>query len=143
MQAEFPNDGLFPKRGRALNYTVNGKTRMARGALGEAAVIMVNGNEADIYTPIHANDRIEVTESTAGEQAALDINQLPEYGAVMAVEVNEKRVELPKFAMVNGQLQSGYYGIHENDVIEFQGYYTVRQAASTTASLLLSYSFTL
>lgn len=129
MQAEFPNDGLFPKRGRALNYTVNGKTRMARGALGEAAVIMVNGNEADIYTPIHANDRIEVTESTAGEPAALDINQLPEYGAVMAVEVNEKRVELPKFAMVNGQLQSGYYGIHENDVIEFQGYYTVRQVA--------------
>ena len=93
------------------------------------AVIMVNGNEADIYTPIHANDRIEVTESTAGEPAALDINQLPEYGAVMAVEVNEKRVELPKFAMVNGQLQSGYYGIHENDVIEFQGYYTVRQVA--------------
>lgn len=129
MQAEFSNDGLFPKRGKALNYTVNGKTRMMRGALGEAAVIMVNGNEADIYTPIHANDKIEVIESTAGEPAALDINQLPEYGAVMVVEVNEKKVELPKFAMVNGQLQSGYYGIRENDVIEFLGYYTVRQVA--------------
>ena len=30
-------------------------------------MITVNGNEADIYTPIHANDQIKVTESTAGE----------------------------------------------------------------------------
>lgn len=129
MQAEFPNDGLFPRRGAALNYFVGGKPRIARGALGEAAVIMVNGAEADIYTPIHANDQINVTESTAGEAASLDINQLPEYGAVMMVEVNEKKIELPKFAMVNGQLQSGYYSIKENDEIEFLGYYTVRQVA--------------
>ena len=129
MQAEFPNDGLFPKRGKELNYFVNGKPRITRGMLGEAAVIRVNGQEADIYTPIHANDQVKVIESTAGEPAALDINQLPEYGAVMPVEVNEQKVELPKFAMVNGQLQSGYYGIRENDSIEFLNYYTVRQIA--------------
>ena len=129
MQAEFPNDGLFPRRGPALNYTVNGKARMLRGSLGEAAVIKLNGNEADIYTAIRANDRVEVVESTAGEAAALDINQLPEFGAVMVVEVNEQKIELPKFAMVNGQLQSGYYSIQDNDIIEFSGYYTVRQVA--------------
>lgn len=129
MQAEFSNDGLFPKRGKALNYFVGGKPRIARGSLGEAAVITVNGKEADIYTPIRANDQIKVVESTAGEAASLDINQLPEYGAVMWVEVNEKKIELPKFAMVNGQLQSGYYSIQENDQIEFLGYYTVRQVA--------------
>lgn len=129
MQAEFPNDGLFPKRGKELNYFVNGKPRITRGKLGEAAVIRVNGQEADIYTPIHANDQVKVIESTAGEAAVLDINQLPEYGAVMPVEVNEQKIELPKFAMVNGHLQSGYYGIRENDSIEFLNYYTVRQIA--------------
>ncbi len=129
MQAEFPNSGLFPKRGKELNYFVNGKPRITRGMLGEAAVIRVNGQEADIYTPIRANDQVKVIESTAGEPAALDINQLPEYGAVMPVEVNEQKVELPKFAMVNGHLQSGYYGIQENDSIEFLNYYTVRQIA--------------
>lgn len=129
MQAEFANDGLFPKRGKELNYTVNGKPRITRGSLGEAAVITVNGNEADIYTPIHANDQIRVKESTAGEPAQLDINQLPEYGATMRVEVNDKKVDLPKFASVNGQLQSGYYSIKENDDIEILGYYTVRQIA--------------
>lgn len=129
MQAEFPNDGLFPKRGKELNYYVNGKQRIARGALGEAAVITVNGKETDIYAPIHANDQIRVTESTAGEPARLDINQLPEFGTTMRVEVNDKKVDLPKFASVNGALQSGYYSIKENDHIEILSYYTVRQIA--------------
>ncbi|MCH5257623.1 MAG: rod shape-determining protein [Lachnospiraceae bacterium] len=129
MQAEFAHDGLFPKRGKELNYFVNGKPRITRGALGEAAVITVNGQEADIYTTIHANDQIKVIESTAGEPASIDINQLPEYGATMWVEVNEKKVELPEFASVNGSLQSGYYSIQDNDNIEFISYYTVRQIA--------------
>lgn len=129
MQAEFANDGLFPKRGKELNYIVNGKPRIARGMLGEAAVITVNGNEADIYTPIHANDQIRVKVSTAGEAAHLDVNQLPEYGATMRVEVNEKKIDLPKFVSVNGELQSGYYSIQDNDNIEILSYYTVRQVA--------------
>lgn len=129
MQAEFANDGLFPKRGRELNYTVNGKPRITRGMLGESAVITVNGNEADIHTPIHANDQIRVVESTAGEAASLDIAQLPEFGAVMRVEVNDVQVDLPKFASVNGTLQSGYYSIREGDAIEILNYYTVRQIA--------------
>lgn len=129
MQAEFANDGLFPKRGKELNYIVNGKPRIARGTLGEAAVITVNGNEADIYTPIHANDQIRVKVSTAGEAAHLDVNQLPEYGATMHVEVNEKKIDLPKFVSVNGELQSGYYSIQDHDNIEILSYYTVRQVA--------------
>ncbi|MDE7260370.1 MAG: rod shape-determining protein, partial [Lachnospiraceae bacterium] len=129
MQAEFANDGLFPKRGKELNYVVNGKPRITRGTLGEAAVITVNGNEADIYTPVHANDQIRVKESTAGAPAQLEINQLPEFGTTMWVEVNDKKIDLPKFASVNGELQSGYYSIKENDSIEILNFYTVRQVA--------------
>ena len=127
MQAEFASDGLFPKRGRELNFTVNGKPRIVRGEPGEAARITVNGNEADIYTQIHANDQIRVVESTAGEPARATLGQLPEFGSRMWVEVNEKKVDLPKFASVNGELQSEYYEIQENDEIEILGYYTVRQ----------------
>lgn len=127
MQSDFPNDGLFPKRGRALQFTVNGKSRLIRGELGEAAVITVNGKPADIYTPIHANDIIRLQESTAGAAAVMEIGRLQEYHASIMVEVNEKRIELPKFASVNGQLQSAYYDIQENDRIEMLSYYTVRQ----------------
>lgn len=129
MQAEFPNESLFPRRGKALTFTVDGKSRMIRGELGEAAVIMVNGSPADIYTPIHANDVIVVKESTAGGVASMEINRLPEYSSVISVEVNEKKITLPKFASVNGTLQSGYYEIQEGDRIEMQSFYTVRQIA--------------
>ncbi len=127
MQAEFASDGLFPKRGKELNFTVNGKPRIVRGEPGEAARITVNGNEADIYTPIHPNDQIRVTESTAGAAAQMTLGRLPEFGSKMWVEVNDRKVDLPKFASVNGKLQSEYYEIQENDDIEILGYYTVRQ----------------
>lgn len=129
IQAEFPNEGLFPRRGRELNFTVNGKSRIVRGKLGEAAVIRVNGETADIHTPVHGGDKIEVIPSTAGEEAAMELGALNEFGDVICVIVNEKKIELPKFASVNGELQSGYYDIKENDAIELLNYYTVRQIA--------------
>ncbi len=129
MQAQFPNDGLFPKRGRELNFTVDGKKRMARGHMGEAAVITVNGEQADINTPIHANDIIRVIESTAGEAARMTLGDLPETSEILTVYVNEKKVQVPRFASVNGALQSNYYELRENDVVEILNYYTVRQIA--------------
>ena len=127
MQAQFPNDGLFPKRGSALNFTVNGKQKMARGQLGEAAVITVNGEPADINTPIHANDMIKVVESTAGEPGHMTIGELPEITETLGIFVNEKKVEVPRFASVGKVLQSGYYEIQEGDEIEILNYYTVSQ----------------
>lgn len=130
VQAEFPNDGLFPKRGKELNFTVNGQYRIQRGEPGEAAMIFVNGYEADIHTSIHANDVIEVRESTAGEAASLEIDQLPEYLSTLRVKINGTMVELPRFVQVNGSLQSGYYKIQDGDVIEILNYYTVEQIAA-------------
>jgi len=129
MQIQFPNDGLFPKRGKALEFSVNGKMRMARGQLGEAAVITINGQAADIYTPIHANDVIKVIESTAGEAGRMTVGELPEMTKSLCVYVNEKRVDVPRFASVNKTLQSGYYEICEGDQIEILNYYTVEQIA--------------
>lgn len=129
IQAEFPNEGLFPRRGRELNFTVNGKSRIVRGKLGETAVIRVNGEAADIHTPVHGGDKIEVIPSTVGEAAAMELGALNEFGDVISVIVNDKKIELPKFASVNGTLQSGYYDIQENDAIELLNYYTVRQIA--------------
>lgn len=129
MQAQFPNDGLFPKRGKALNFTVNGKQRMARGQLGEAAVITINGEPADINTPIHASDIIRVTESTAGEPARMALGDLPETSEILSVFVNDKKVEVPRFTSVNGVLKSNYYELKESDAVEILNYYTVGQIA--------------
>lgn len=129
MQAEFSKEALFPRRGKELNFTVDGKSKIVRGQLGEAAEIILNGERTDISRRIHANDIIEVKESTTGEPAKLEIQKLPEYSASLTVIVNDRSVVLPKFASVNGSLQSGYYEIQENDVIEMLNYYTIEQIA--------------
>ena len=127
MQADFPNEGLFPKRGDELDFTVDGKKRIRRGQPGESAIIMVNGAPADIHTPIKANDVITIMPSTAGEAAKLKIGALPEYRQSLTIKVNDKEVTLPKFAMVNGEMQSEFYDIKNGDKIEMQAYYTVEQ----------------
>ena len=127
MQADFPNEGLFPRRGAELDFTVDGKKRIRRGQPGESAIIMVNGMPADIHTPIKANDVIVIMPSTAGEAARLKIGALPEYRQSLTIKVNDKEVTLPKFAMVNGEMQSEFYDIKNGDKIEMQAYYTVEQ----------------
>jgi cell division ATPase FtsA len=127
--AEFPNEGLFPKRGKELNYSINGKNRLQRGHSGESAIILLNGKAVDIHTSIHSNDVISILESTAGEEAKLEIQQLPEFGDTLKVYVNDQLILLPKFALVNGELQSGYYEIKEGDQIEILNYYTLKQVA--------------
>ena len=37
LQAGFPNEALFPRRGKAVEFTVNGKSRIVRGEPGESA----------------------------------------------------------------------------------------------------------
>lgn len=127
MQAQFSNEDLFPKRGKPLNYSVNGISRMQRGEPGESAQIFVNGAPADIHTPIKDKDQIKVVESTEGAPGHMEIGQIPEYGSTMDIIVNGQSISLPKFASVNGELQSKYYEIQPGDKIHMLDYYTVRQ----------------
>lgn len=129
MQAQFPTDSLFPKRGKELNFSVNGKKRMIRGCPGEAAIVEVNHQLVDLHTSVHENDIIRVIESTTGEPAKATIGDLPEIEKNLTVFVNEQKLVIPKFAKVNGTLQSMYYEIQENDEIELLNYYTVQQIA--------------
>lgn len=127
MAANFPNDGLFPKRGEEITYTVNGQKKICRGELGEAAVIRVNGEEADLYAPIRQNDVISVVPSTAGAPAKLPLGKIPEAKQKITVTVNGSKILLPTYAEVNGELQNAYYEVKKGDTIEVLDYYTVAQ----------------
>ncbi len=123
----FPNDGLFPKRGRALEFFLNGTRRMVRGEEGEAAKILLNDRPAGINTPIAAGDVIEISASTEGAPAQLMIGGLAEYKKTIEFLVNKKTIICPKFVRANGEFVSEYYDIQPGDRLEIQDYYTVRQ----------------
>jgi len=129
MQLQFPNEDLFPKRGEALVFEVNGKSRMVRGMQGEAAVIMVNGDPGDMYTQVHSGDRITVVPSTMGEAATMELGKLPELGEQLHIYVNGKKLDMPKTAEVNGKRENEYYQIQTGDVIRVFNSYTVQEIA--------------
>ena len=118
---------LFPRRGEELRFTVNRKARSVKGQLGEAAVIKIGGREANIYAPIHENDVIKVKESTQGASGSMAIESLPEFRDIISIQVQEKRIKLPKYAKVNGIYQPSSYRIQQGDDIEVLDYCTVAQ----------------
>ena len=130
MAADFPNEQIFPKRGKAINFTVNGASRIARGEAGESAVVTVNGRPASINAPLEPNCEITIEPSTSGADAVYTIADLEEYSNdTVGFVVNGKMITCPKFVQVNGSLEPGSYEIQEGDVIETRNFYTVGQVA--------------
>ena len=129
MQAAFPNEDLFPKRGQELKFSVNGTPRTVRGVPGEAAVIRLNGKPADIHARIHKGDIIEVQPSTAGDAGSAQIQSLAEYVSRFNVNVNGKTVPVSRFATVGGEPATAYYDIKPGDDIKVLDYDTAEQIA--------------
>ncbi len=130
MAAGFPNEQIFPKRGKAINFTVNGSARIARGEAGEPAIVTMNGKPANINTPLEPNSEIIIEPSTSGDDAIYTVSQLEEFSqSTVGFVVNGKMITCPKFVQVNGSLEPGSYEIQEGDVIETRNFYTVGQVA--------------
>lgn len=130
LQAGFPNEDLFPKRGQELQFAVNGVTRIMRGEAGESAAIYMNDRPANVYTPLEPNSEIIIEPSTQGEAARCILEQLEEYtSSGMTVIVNGHIVRCPKFLEVNGDLKLPSYEIQTGDQIEVRNFYTVGQLA--------------
>ncbi|MDD5900218.1 MAG: cell division protein FtsA, partial [Lachnospiraceae bacterium] len=127
LQYGYPNEKLFPARGKELTFTVNGEKRMVRGELGEAAVIRLNGKTAGINASIQQNDEIVIEESTQGTAASCTIGRLPEFKQTLSFFVNGNKVTCPRYMQVNGEMVSEYYEIKAGDVISSVDYYTLEQ----------------
>ncbi len=127
MQAAFSRDGLFPRRGTDLHYTVNGKNRVTKGEHGESAHVYVNGESVNLSYQIKSNDVITIEESTLGLPAQEKIANLVDCNGKIVLNVNGDEVQLPKPVRVNGNIVTGEYMIQDQDVIEFLSYYTLEQ----------------
>ena len=121
------NEDVFPKRGKDLDYTLNGKTRFIRGEVGEPAAIRLNGKDVGMNHAVVAGDKLEITPSTAGKEAKAILGEVVDLSTMITFEVNEKMLSCPRYASVNGKLQSEFYEISEGDKVEILNYYTLSQ----------------
>lgn len=128
LQAGYPNDDLFPKRGPELEFFVNGAKRIVRGEPGESAEVYMNGRITNINSPLEPNSDIIIEPSTEGPAAVCTLEQLEEYSAdTVSFVVNGSIIRCPKFLEVNGKLEMPSYEIQPGDEIETRSFYTVGQ----------------
>lgn len=118
MQADFTREGLFPRRGEELHYTVNGKNRVTKGEYGESAHVYVNGEEVSLSHNIKANDVIVLEESTLGTPAQEKIADLIDYNGKIVVYFKGDEMPLPKPVKVNGTAVTEEYLIQNGDEIQ-------------------------
>lgn len=130
LQAGFPNEDLFPKRGPELTFFVNGAKRIIRGEQGESAAVYMNDRPTNLNAALEPNCEIIIEPSTAGKPAACTLDQLEEYTTdSVAFVVNGNIIRCPKFLEVNGNLELPSYQIKEGDQVETRSFYTVGQLA--------------
>lgn len=130
MQAGFSADQLFPRRGKEINFTVNGVSRMLRGTEGESAVVTMNGRPCGINTKLEFNCNVTLQESTEGDRGSGTIADLAEFTTeYLYFTICGHRVKCPKFVEVNGSMEPPTYMVKDGDVIETRDYYTVGQLA--------------
>lgn len=121
------NSSIFPKRGKDLNYTLNGKQKFVRGSAGEPASIQLNGEEAGMNHFVKANDQIQIQESTIGANATAILNEVADLSTTISFIVNDITMHCPRYASVNGNLVSEFYEIQDGDRVELLNYYTLSQ----------------
>lgn len=130
LQAGFPNEDLFPKRGPELTFFVNGAKRIIRGEQGESAAVYMNDRPTNLNAALEPNCEIIIEPSTAGKPATCTLDQLEEYTTdSVAFVVNGNIIRCPKFLEVNGKLEFPSYQIQEGDQVETRSFYTVGQLA--------------
>ena len=130
MQAGFSADQLFPRRGREINFTVNGISRMIRGTEGESAIVTMNGRQVGINTKLEFNCEVTLTPSTEGDGGSGTVADLAEFTtSYLYFTVCGHRVKCPKFVEVNGSMEPPTYMVKEGDAIDTRDYYTVGQLA--------------
>lgn len=121
------NDDVFPKRGADINYTLNGKKKFVRGNTGEAAEIILNDNIVGMNHLIQSGDKIEITVSTKGDDATAKLEDVIDLGNPIKFNVNDVLVECPRYASVNGKLESGSYELNDGDNVDILSFYTLTQ----------------
>lgn len=117
IHAGFSQDSLFPSRGDSVYYKLNGEEREAKGYLGEAAEVAVNGKETNLNQLLQEEDQVRIKPATKGERAHLTLGRIKECQKKIKVLFFGEKLEYPVKVYVNGKPQDGRYVVREGDQI--------------------------
>ncbi|MGL4735875.1 MAG: cell division FtsA domain-containing protein [Cellulosilyticaceae bacterium] len=106
---------IFPSRGKALMYKLDGERVRVKGLTGTPARILCNGLAAQLEQPIKNGDQLVFEAATAGESPTCTFARGDVPGK--QILVNDQKVALP-LLMANGDYVSDGYQIAQQDELE-------------------------
>lgn len=122
-----PRD-LQGRPGRALTFTLNGKTQVIPGTMGKPARIQVNGKIATLDTPIPKNAKIAIEQGEPGEDATPQIQDLGALPPPITIYWRGRELVIPPMIMRNGNSASSTDHVTDRDVINITPRQTVGDA---------------
>ncbi len=109
---------IIGRSGKSITYELDGKKKTVRGGYPTAAVITVNGQSANISTPLHMDDQVVIQQAIQGEDAAPILSEtLPNWNQ-FSVNLNGAQVFAGTMAFVNGVPANGDRKIGNQDSIQ-------------------------
>ncbi|QKS72082.1 pilus assembly protein PilM [Paenalkalicoccus suaedae] len=111
---------LSGKPGLAMIVTVDGRKVTIPGHFGELPVIMLNGEEVALDTPLHNGDILQVKQGTQGADAKATVNDVTDHPEPIMLTINGGKRSIPVRIRVNGHETSGQHELRDRDVIEVE-----------------------
>ncbi len=124
IQCGMSREDFFPRRGKGLNFTVNGQAVFCRGELGEPAHIKLNGEEVSLNQKIHDKDEISIVPSHRGQDASISLREVKECRPVTC-QLDGEFVTLPLMAHCGDETIDETYVIREQDEIHMDVVYSL------------------
>ncbi len=109
---------LIGRRGKGLNYFVNGVQKVIAGEPGEAAKIFINGALGSLDTKIKNRDNIVIEPAFDGKDVRISLNEL--FMEAKTVQFNGLDFKLMGEPLINGKPAALNYIIQEGDQITYR-----------------------
>ncbi len=94
---------LYGRPGSAITFTLNGEMKILRGGKAEHSKIFVNGMERETDDKVKNGDKIFITESKPGADAAAYIKDVIPEDYFITVEINGKTEVIPPVVTCGGK----------------------------------------
>lgn len=106
------------KQGVGITITVDGEEKFFPGTVGKAAAVTLDGQSADLETPIPGGAHIEILPGEEGDPPTLTVADVADAPETYTLYINGNKKTLPPAFLVNGELADENRLLVDGDVVE-------------------------
>ena len=116
------------KPGLGIMLNVDGRSQFIPGTMGTLAHLAINGQDANLDTPIENGSQIEITPGADGSTPQLTLDDVYEQPPGDLIYLNGEERIIPAAVTINGDIADSSSPVHDGDTISEKKLRTVGEA---------------